>query len=61
MVKRLKMELKAMKRLKHPNIVKLMDVIESRESICMILEYCSQGEYFDLISKEERVHPFRIF
>ncbi len=39
----------------HPNIIKLLDVIESRETVCTVMEYCSGGEYFDLIAKHGRI------
>lgn len=40
---RLQLEVKAWKELSHPNIVKFEDIIESANSIYMILEYCEQG------------------
>lgn len=46
---KLKMEIKTMKLLDHPNIVKLVDVIENEEHVCIILDYCQSGEYFELI------------
>jgi serine/threonine protein kinase len=40
---------------RHLNIIKLLDVIETRETVCTIMEYCSGGEYFDLIAKRGRI------
>ena len=40
---------------RHPNIIKLLEVIETKESVCTIMEYCSGGEYFDLIAKRGRI------
>ncbi len=54
--KKLKQEIGLMKKLDHPNVVSLIDVIKTRDAICMVMEYCSKGEYFDLISRQERVH-----
>jgi serine/threonine protein kinase len=34
----------------HENIVELKDVIESDKRICLIMEYCAEGELFDLIT-----------
>ena len=40
---------------RHLNIIRLIDVIETRETVCTIMEYCSGGEYFDLIVKHGRI------
>jgi MAP/microtubule affinity-regulating kinase len=52
---RLRMEIKTMQKLDHPNILKLIDVIDSPENLYIVLEYCACGEYFDFISKHEKV------
>lgn len=44
-----------MKRLDHPNILKLIDVVDSADYLYIVLEYCACGEYFDFISREEKV------
>ena len=33
----------------HANVVRMISYEETRECLCMVLEYCSQGEYFELI------------
>ena len=40
---------------RHLNIIRLIDVIETWDSVCTIMEYCSGGEYFDLIAKRGRI------
>jgi len=35
---------------RHPNIIRLIEVIETRDIVCSVMEYCSGGEYFDLIA-----------
>jgi 5'-AMP-activated protein kinase catalytic alpha subunit len=50
-IDRLKMEIKNMRKMNHPNILKLIDVIDSPDNLYIILEYCASGEYFDFISK----------
>lgn len=40
---------------KHPNIIRLIEVIETREKVCTVMEYCAGGEYFDLIAKRRRI------
>ena len=54
--KKVSQEISALKVLeKHPNVVQLIDVIENDTRICLVLEYCSGGELFDLITKYEKV------
>ena len=49
-------EIEMMKKFRdHSNIVRLIDVIETRETVCTVMEYCAGGEYFDLISKKGRL------
>lgn len=42
-------EIKILETLQHPNIVKLHEMVETREFIGIILEYASGGELFDYI------------
>jgi len=42
-------EIKLIKSIKHKNIVKLIDVIETSTVLCIVMEYCENGELYDLI------------
>jgi len=42
-------EIKLMKSIKHKNIVKLIDVIETSTVLCIVMEYCENGELYDMI------------
>ena len=57
MLEGVKKEIKMLARFsgQHPNIIRLLDVIETRETVCTIMEYCSGGEYFELIAKRGRI------
>jgi len=46
-------EIKILKKIDHPNIVKLYDVIETNESYYLILEYISGGDLYDLVTSPE--------
>ena len=50
------MEIKNMKKMNHPSILKLIDIVDTPENLYIILEYCAGGEYFDFISKQEKVY-----
>lgn len=52
---KLQMEVKAMQMLEHPNIVKIHEVIDSPEHVNVVLEYCQQGELFELIHRHGKV------
>ncbi|KAF0992530.1 hypothetical protein HZS_345 [Henneguya salminicola] len=42
-------EVRILKMLDHPNIVKLLEVIETDNNLYLIMEYCSGGEVFDYL------------
>merc|ERR1719411_1675785 len=52
---RVRLEIAAMKVLRHQNICKLLQVIETENKIFMVLEYCPGGELFDYIVDRERL------
>ena len=52
---RLQREIKFLKLLYHPHIIKVYDVIETTEQIYIIMEYANGGELFDYIVANKRV------
>ncbi|KAI8900785.1 kinase-like domain-containing protein [Globomyces pollinis-pini] len=54
-VARLQREIRFLKLLHHPNIVKVIDVIETQEFIYIIMEFAIGGELFDYIVANKRV------
>ncbi|XP_001359986.3 serine/threonine-protein kinase MARK2 [Drosophila pseudoobscura] len=48
-------EVRIMKLLNHPNIVRLFQVIESERSLYLVMEYASRGELFDHLVKHGRM------
>ncbi|CDS37047.1 serine:threonine protein kinase MARK2 [Echinococcus multilocularis] len=42
-------EVRIMKTLDHPNIIKLLEVIESEKHLYLVMEYASNGEVFDYL------------
>ncbi|XP_017292926.1 death-associated protein kinase 2 [Kryptolebias marmoratus] len=48
-------EVEILQALKHPNIVNLKDVFESRSEVVLILELVSGGELFDFIAEKENL------
>ncbi|KAG9459958.1 hypothetical protein H6P81_004466 [Aristolochia fimbriata] len=51
----IKREIATLKLLKHPNIVRLHEVIASKSKIYMVLEYVTGGELFDKIALKGRL------
>jgi len=45
----LEREIDIMKKLQHPNIIQLMEVIDTPDTLFLVLEYASGGELFDAI------------
>ncbi len=52
---RIKRELRVMTVLDHPNIVKLYQVIDTPETTCIVMEFCSGGDLYDYISTYRRL------
>lgn len=48
-------EITALKKLRHPNIVRLVEVLQNDKYIGIVLEYAPGGELFDYITKHSRV------
>lgn len=46
---RLKYEIDILKNLDHPNIVRLYEVFEDKDSMYLVQELCTGGELFDVI------------
>lgn len=46
----LESEVQVLSRLRHPNIVKLYDVIDSESTLCLVLELVEGGDLFDAIA-----------
>uniref|UniRef100_A0A7N0ULE0 non-specific serine/threonine protein kinase n=1 Tax=Kalanchoe fedtschenkoi TaxID=63787 RepID=A0A7N0ULE0_KALFE len=52
-------EISTLKLLKHPNVVRLYEVIASKSKIYMVLEYVNGGELFDIIASRGRLSEAR--
>ncbi|XP_052290926.1 CBL-interacting serine/threonine-protein kinase 1 isoform X3 [Citrus sinensis] len=51
----IKREIATLKLLKHPNVVRLHEVLASKSKIYMVLEYVTGGELFDKIASKGRL------
>ncbi|KAJ8900499.1 hypothetical protein K2173_025276 [Erythroxylum novogranatense] len=51
MVEQLKREISTMKLIKHPNVIKIYEVMASKSKIYIVLEFVGGGELFDKIAK----------
>lgn len=51
LMRKVRNEIDSLKRLAcHSSFVELKEVVESDSRICLVMEYCSEGELFDLIT-----------
>ncbi|KAM7535489.1 hypothetical protein Aperf_G00000088911 [Anoplocephala perfoliata] len=53
---RLKREVSILQKLNHPNIVRLLEIIENEEVICLVQEYANGGEIFDYLVAHGKMH-----
>jgi serine/threonine protein kinase len=51
----IKREIKILKLMDHPNIIKLYEIIETPKEIYLVMELCKGGELFDYINKSKRL------
>lgn len=49
MVEQIKREISTMKLIKHPNVIKIIEVLASKTKIYIVLEFVDGGELFDKI------------
>ena len=54
-LRRVKTEISILKIIRHKNIIKLYEVIETPQKIYLIMEYCEGGELFDYIVKKDNL------
>ncbi|KAM0027440.1 putative protein kinase CAMK-AMPK family [Helianthus debilis subsp. tardiflorus] len=52
---RVRREIKIMRLLSHPHIVRLYEVIETQSTIYVVMEYMNSGELFDYITENRRL------
>ena len=55
-VERISREIKILKKVRHPNVVQLYEIIETEAELYLIMEFCENGELFDYIVSHQRLH-----
>ncbi|KAF5733272.1 hypothetical protein HS088_TW17G00814 [Tripterygium wilfordii] len=55
MVEQIKGEISTMKLIKHPNVIKIIEVLASKRKIYIVLEFVDGGELFDKIANHGRL------
>ena len=54
-VTRVTREINILKKINHPNIIQLYEIIETKNAIYMIMEYAAGGELFDYIVDKKKI------
>jgi len=52
---KVKTEIKILTTLRHPNIVKLLEVFESSKHVFIVMEYGNRGDLLDYVRKKRRI------
>lgn len=54
-IDRIAREIKILKKIRHPRIVQLYQIIETESELYLIMEHVNAGELFDYIVRHDRV------
>ncbi|CAM9183090.1 unnamed protein product, partial [Pylaiella littoralis] len=54
-VKRVSREIKILKKVRHPNVIALYEVLDTPSTIYFMMEHCDGGELFDYIVRHQRL------
>ena len=52
---KIKREIKLLKLINHPHIIKVFDYLETRQDIYVVMEFAQGGELFEVISRSGKV------
>jgi len=55
-IERISREIKILKKVRHPNVIQLYEIIETNSELYLIMEFCPNGELFDYIVQHQRLH-----
>ena len=54
--KRLLLEISILKKVRHKNIIKLYEIMETPQTIYLVMEFCNSGELFDFIVSKDKLN-----
>ncbi len=54
-VERISREIKILKKLHHPNVVQIYEIIETEKDLYLVMEFANGGELFELIVQNQRL------
>ena len=54
--KRLFLEISILKKVRHKNIIKLYEIMETPATLYLVMEYCNNGELFDYIVSKDKLN-----
>lgn len=54
-IERVTREIHILRRTRHPNIVQLYDIIETKKQLFLVMEHATNGELFDYIVKKQKL------
>ena len=54
-IKKFKKEINILQKLKHKNIIQLYEIMETKKSLYIVMEYCEEKELFDYIVKRKHI------
>ena len=61
-IERVKREIHILKKVRHPNIIQLYEIVESEKELFLIMEYAPNGDLYRILHKKEtfqKIFDFR--
>lgn len=55
-ITKIQKEINILKKMRHKNIIQLYEILESRNNLFLVMEFCPKGELFDYIVKKKRLN-----
>ena len=53
-------EIEVMKKVDHPNVVKLLNVFEDKKNICLVYEFMEAGDLLDFLNNDDEMSEFKV-
>ena len=54
-IERVQREIHILRKVRHPNVIQLYEIIETQTRLYLIMEHCPNGELFEYITSKQKL------